>query len=86
LQENVPSSTTNLGQSKLDSPDLTLVAEAILADKLQLGVPVSSAIVSLLLHYDLNRGKLMFQWPVILTIEQPRRAGEAHARFWSTIG
>jgi hypothetical protein len=83
--KDLPGSTTDLGQSKLDSPDLTLVAEAVLADKLQLRVPVLSAIVSLL-HFDLNRDKLMFQWPVILTIEQPRRAGEVHERSWSTIG
>lgn len=37
---NIPSSTTNLGQRQLDAPDLTLVAETILADKLQLRVPV----------------------------------------------
>jgi len=32
-------STTDLGQSQLDSPDLALVAETILADELQLSVP-----------------------------------------------
>src|SRR5262245_46658519 len=37
--QNVPGSTTNLGQSQLDSPDLALVAQAILADELQLSVP-----------------------------------------------
>lgn len=39
-QKNLPGSTTNLGQSELDAPDLTLVAQTILADKLQFGVPV----------------------------------------------
>ena len=32
----IPGSTTNLGQGELDTPDLTLVAESILADELQL--------------------------------------------------
>ena len=35
----VPSSTTDLGEGQLDTPDLTLVAETILADELQLGIP-----------------------------------------------
>lgn len=39
LRENVPSSTTDLGQSQLDPPDLALVAETILADELQLSIP-----------------------------------------------
>src|SRR4051812_21176678 len=34
----LPGGTTNLGQSQLDSPDLALVAETILADELQLGI------------------------------------------------
>ena len=37
--ENLPSGTTDLGQGQLDAPDLTLVAETILADELQLGIP-----------------------------------------------
>jgi hypothetical protein len=39
LECNLPGSTTNLGQSQLDSPDLALVAETILANELQLSVP-----------------------------------------------
>lgn len=35
---HIPSSTTNLGQGKLDTPNLTLVAEAVLADNLQFRV------------------------------------------------
>lgn len=34
----IPSSTTNLGQSELDTPHLTLVAQAVLADNLQFRV------------------------------------------------
>ena len=37
---NVPSSTTNLGEGKLDTPDLSLVAETILANELQFRVAV----------------------------------------------
>lgn len=37
---DVPSSTTNLGKSELDTPDLTLVAETVLADSLQFGVTI----------------------------------------------
>ena len=37
--QNVPGSTTDLGQSELDTPDLTLVAKTVLADALQLRVP-----------------------------------------------
>ena len=36
--QSIPGSTTNLGQGELDTPDLTLVAESILADELQLRV------------------------------------------------
>jgi hypothetical protein len=37
---NLPSGTTNLGQSELDTPNLTLIAETKLSDRLQLRVPV----------------------------------------------
>jgi hypothetical protein len=37
---SIPSSTTNLGKSELDTPDLTLVAETVLADSLQFGVTI----------------------------------------------
>jgi hypothetical protein len=37
--EQLTGSTTDLGQSQTDTPDLTLVAQAILADELQLRVP-----------------------------------------------
>lgn len=35
----VPGSTTNLRQGELDTPDLALVAETILANELEFGVP-----------------------------------------------
>lgn len=34
----LPSSTTDFGQSELDTPDLTLVAQTVFTDDLQLGV------------------------------------------------
>jgi len=34
----VPSSTTNFGQGKLDSPDFSLVAETIFADSFELSI------------------------------------------------
>lgn len=40
LESDLPGSTTNLGEGELDTPDLTLVAQTILADKLQLRVPM----------------------------------------------
>lgn len=39
---HIPSSTTNLRQGKLDTPHLTLVAEAVLADNLQFRVTSNS--------------------------------------------
>jgi hypothetical protein len=39
-EESIPSSTTNLGEGKLDTPHLTLVAEAVFADDLQFGIAV----------------------------------------------
>lgn len=38
--KDIPSSTTNLGKGELDTPDLTLVAETVLADSLQFGVTI----------------------------------------------
>jgi hypothetical protein len=37
---HIPGSTTDLGEGELDTPDLTLVAETILANELELGVTV----------------------------------------------
>lgn len=39
LTLNLPGSTTDLGQSQLDTPDLTLVAQTIFADELELSIP-----------------------------------------------
>ncbi|KAH9824561.1 40S ribosomal protein S9-B [Teratosphaeria destructans] len=36
----IPGSTTDLGEGELDTPHLTLVAQTVLADNLQLGVTV----------------------------------------------
>lgn len=37
---HIPGSTTNLGEGELDTPHLTLVAQAVLSNKLQLGVTI----------------------------------------------
>jgi hypothetical protein len=34
----IPSGTSNLGEGQLDTPDLTLVAQTILANELEFGV------------------------------------------------
>jgi hypothetical protein len=36
---SIPGGTTDLRESELDTPDLTLVAKTILADEFQFGVP-----------------------------------------------
>lgn len=54
----IPGSTTDLGQSQTDSPDLTLIAQAILADELKLGVTI--IIGQSWFTIDLNRVKLLF--------------------------
>lgn len=46
VYNSLPSSTTNLGQSQTDTPDLTLVTQAILANELQLGVTILPMSVS----------------------------------------
>lgn len=52
----IPGSTTDLGQSELDAPDLTLVTETVLADTLQLRVPISRVLTAY--SIDVNRDKL----------------------------
>lgn len=49
----LPSSTSNLGQSKLDTPDLSLVSQTIFTDDLEFGV----AVEVLERTIDLSRGK-----------------------------
>jgi hypothetical protein len=39
-RQHLPGSTTNLGEGELDAPHLALVAQTILADELELSVPV----------------------------------------------
>ena len=53
---HIPGSTTDLGEGELDAPDLTLVTETVLADTLQLRVPISRVLTA---HsIDVNRDKL----------------------------
>ena len=64
---NLPSGTTNLGKSELDTPDLTLVAQTVLSDELQLGITTFGVeeknrqymSVSIFLTIDLSRVKLL---------------------------
>ena len=63
----IPGSTTNLGQGELDTPDLTLVAQTVLSDELQLGITTFGVeeknrqymSVSIFLTIDLSRVKLL---------------------------
>lgn len=57
---SIPSSTTDLGQSQHDTPDLTLVAETIFADELQLRVAVESLSVIIRRH---GHRQAAAQWP-----------------------
>lgn len=59
---DIPGSTTDLGQSQTDSPDLTLVAQAILADELKLRVPGVYGQSSN--HNRLEQRQAHAQWPV----------------------
>lgn len=43
MECNIPRGTTNLGKGELDTPDLTLVAQTVLSDKLQLGITKNRA-------------------------------------------
>jgi hypothetical protein len=42
IENHIPGSTTNLGERQLHTPYLTLIAQAIFADELQLSVPILS--------------------------------------------
>ncbi len=55
LLSGIPGSASNFGQSKLDTPDFSLVAETIFTDDLQLGI----AIVMLEETIDISRDKLL---------------------------
>lgn len=61
---NIPGSTTNLGQGELDTPDLTLVAETVLSNELQLGVTIILSQVSFRITNDLSRELALAHWPV----------------------
>jgi hypothetical protein len=61
--QDLPSSTTDLGQGELDTPDLTLVAQAILADHLQLGVTVWDCGVRRLQSPRLKQRQATAHWP-----------------------
>jgi hypothetical protein len=58
LRLYLPSGTTNLGESKLDTPDLTLVAQTVLSNELQLRITIWAWSV-FEITYDLSRDKLV---------------------------
>lgn len=59
---DLPSSTTDLGQGQTDTPDLTLVLEAILANELKLRVTI---IISVSFgHKRLKQRQALVHWPV----------------------
>lgn len=82
MGERLPGSTTNLGQSQLDSPDLALVAEPILADELQLSIP-NPALTSV---PRLEESKLSLSGHGIHTDERTRRDDGGRCTSWSKIG
>lgn len=55
IHQNIPSSTTNLGESEEHTPHLTLVAETVFTNSLQLRVPGDELVVSI----DLNKSALL---------------------------
>ncbi len=61
---SIPSSTTNLGKSKLDTPDFTLVAQAIFADDLEFGITVSQSQEGI---SDMKHRQADAQWPGYVT-------------------
>ena len=73
----IPGSTTNLGESELDSPDLTLVAESVFTDELQFLIPKD--IIS-----DMNRDKLLNSGP--LTNEHSRMLSSVSIRSCAKFG
>jgi hypothetical protein len=67
----IPSSTTDLGQSKLDTPHLTLVTQAVLADNLQFRVTRKTALGTR--THDINRSTLLISGRRVLTDEPTRK-------------
>jgi hypothetical protein len=76
---HLPSSTTNLGEGEEHTPHLTLVAETILANELQLGVPEYRKLVQD--HNRHKRRQAAAQWPVMIAsmrrhgLHEPPRRG-----------
>lgn len=72
--EKLTSSTTDLGKGELDTPDLTLVAQTIFTDDLELGVTRwgDDVLIREGLQ-DVSRDKLLLSGQAILTDEPTRR-------------
>ena len=68
----LPGSTADLGEGELDTPNLTLVSQAILADELQFTVPGGpKRLVDD--HNRRERSQAPAQWPVM---RRGRRRGK----------
>ena len=77
---NVPGSTTDLGEGEENSPHLTLVAETILSDGLQLGVTRDNCQS---IDFDMKRSTLAFSGQELHTDERTRMDVLGPCRSWS---
>jgi hypothetical protein len=67
---HIPSSTTDLREGQLDTPDLTLVAETVLSDGLEFSI--TSYGISIGTH-DMTRSTLLISGRRVLTDGPTRR-------------
>mgnify|MGYP003304223056 CR=1 FL=1 len=77
---DVPGSTTDLGEGEENSPHLTLVAETILSDGLQLGVTRDNCQS---IDFDMKRSTLAFSGQELHTDERTRMDVLGPCRSWS---
>lgn len=78
----IPSSTTDLGQSELDTPHLTLVAQAVLADNLQFRVTIPTKLETR--THDITRSTLLISGRRVLTDEPTRKLRQVSLLFRSS--
>ena len=77
----LPGSTTDLGESELHAPHLTLVSQAIFADDLEFRV----AAIDVRITIDISRGKLVLSGRGVLTDGRTRMDDEGPCRSLSRI-
>lgn len=73
MRFSIPSSTSNLGQGKLNTPDFALVAEAIFANNFQFGVTSEGIMLGYLTQRHKQR-QATAQWP-----EDTNRRADSYA-------